>query len=87
MDDKKQEYPKFTPTVKTIKISSPFINKTDGTKNTVEFKCTGVTHKTDKTHLSSDSNPVAQMCTQCNGILKLDTFGGLHCPYCGTIYK
>ena len=45
MDDKKQEYPKFTPTVTTIKTSSPFINKTESTRNTVKFKCTGVTQK------------------------------------------
>lgn len=47
MDDKKQEYPAFTPTVTTIKISSPFINKTEGTRNTVKFDCTGVIHKSE----------------------------------------
>lgn len=44
VDDKKY---KFTPTV-AIKISSPFINKTEGTKNTAKFECTDVTHKTGK---------------------------------------
>ena len=45
MDDKKQGYPKFTPTVATIKISSPFINKTESTRGAVEFDCTGATQK------------------------------------------
>ena len=48
------------------------------------------TSGTYNTQLSSThpiSDPVAQICTQCNGTLELDTFGRLHCPYCGTIYK
>lgn len=32
-------------------------------------------------------DPVAQICTQCNGTLEFDKFGRLHCPYCGTIYR
>ena len=36
---------------------------------------------------TSHSKPVAQICTQCNGTLELDTFGRLHCPYCGTTYR
>ena len=47
MDDKKYNSElatKFTPTA-TIKTSSPFINKTEDTGNTVKFKCTGVTQK------------------------------------------
>lgn len=36
---------------------------------------------------TSHHDPVAQICTQCNGTLELDAFGRLHCPYCGTIYK
>lgn len=47
MDDKKQEYPKFTPTITSIKISSPFINKTETNESPVKFVCTGETHKKD----------------------------------------
>ena len=44
----KYEYnPEFTPTVE-IKTSSPFINKTEGIKDTVKFECAGVIHKTGK---------------------------------------
>ena len=32
-------------------------------------------------------DPVAQICTQCNGTLELDKSGRLYCPYCGTIYR
>lgn len=32
-------------------------------------------------------DPVAQICTQCNGTLELDEFGRLSCPYCGTKYR
>lgn len=42
---------------------------------------------TSDTQSSRDRNPVAQICTQCNGTLELDTLGRLHCPYCGTIYR
>lgn len=42
---------------------------------------------TDDTQSSKDSNPVAQICTQCNGTLELDKFGRLYCPYCGAIYR
>ena len=41
---------------------------------------------TNDVQQSRDSEPTAQICTQCNGTLELDTFGRLHCPYCGTIY-
>ena len=44
MDDKKQE---FTSTV-AIKVSSPFINKTESTRTPVKFDCTGVTHKSEQ---------------------------------------
>ena len=45
MDDKKYT-PEFTPTV-AIKtpIASPFINKTESTRNPVKFNCTGVIHQ------------------------------------------
>lgn len=46
--------PEFTPTV-ALKISSPFINKTEGTKNTVKFECTDVTHKTGKIYRVKES--------------------------------
>ena len=46
--DYKKHKPEFTPTVQTIKISSPFVNKTEDTKNTVSFKCTGEAYKTGK---------------------------------------
>ena len=54
-----------------------------------EWVCmsTGDTQPLNNTQFLSVSEPEAQICTQCNGTLKLDTFGRLYCPYCGTIYK
>lgn len=43
----KEGNPKFTPTVAINKISSPFINKTESTEESVKFDCTGVTHKSE----------------------------------------
>ena len=38
----------FTPTVSSIKATSPFINKTEHRTDTVKFECTGETHKMGK---------------------------------------
>lgn len=49
--------------------------------------CADDTQSSSDTQFSSDGEPKAQICTQCNGTLKLDAFGRWYCPYCGTVYK
>lgn len=44
----KKYNPEFTPTVSSIKITSPFINKTEHRTDIVKFECTGETHKMGK---------------------------------------
>lgn len=77
---------------KTADLGDTWLVKT--TDNTYVYSgfdwvCMSVsdTQSSSDTQFSSDNDPVAQICTQCNGILKLDTLGRLHCPYCGTIYR
>lgn len=61
------------------------VNKTDNVY--VYMGTDWVYIATSDTQPPRHSDPVAQICTQCNGTLELDEFGRLHCPYCGTLYR
>lgn len=70
-----------------------YVKTTDSTHvyTGIDWTCMSIgisdTYDTQLSSTQPVTDPVAQICTQCNGTLELDTFGRLHCPYCGTIYK